>query len=351
MALIVGFTGNNPLLQGTPDADEIFGNSTGTIAEVAGNDRIFGLAGDDEIVGDGRVIALGGRGGNDVIQGGDGEDEIYGDARAELYGVGGNDVIYGNADDDSMYGDAETLQPGARGGNDKIFGGCVLVGETYDTMFDAIGGNDLLDARSATCDCFIYGETYDDTMKGYSVGGRDVLKGSAFGDEMHGEGVNLLDATKGGDDRLAGYGGDDTLYGEGYTLSETTIAGDDLLRGGAGDDEIYGDASELSDFARGGDDVIYSGGGEDEIWGDGELEDDATGGADDFHFGPGFGDDTIFDFRQEDGDQLIFRNLSQSEVTISIVGGDTVITTLGDESVTLVGYTDGLTVGSDIVFA
>ena len=45
MAVIVGFTGDNPLLQGTTDADEIFGNSSGTLNGIGGNDRIFGLAG------------------------------------------------------------------------------------------------------------------------------------------------------------------------------------------------------------------------------------------------------------------------------------------------------------------
>ena len=49
MAVIVGFSGNNPLLQGTADADEIYGNSSGDIYFTAGNDRIFGLGGDDEI--------------------------------------------------------------------------------------------------------------------------------------------------------------------------------------------------------------------------------------------------------------------------------------------------------------
>ena len=53
MAIITGFPGNNPLLQGSPVADEIYGNGLGNIAGIAGSDRIFGLGGDDRITGDG----------------------------------------------------------------------------------------------------------------------------------------------------------------------------------------------------------------------------------------------------------------------------------------------------------
>ena len=41
MAIIVGLSGNNPLLQGTELDDLIYGNSLGTVTGVAGNDRIF----------------------------------------------------------------------------------------------------------------------------------------------------------------------------------------------------------------------------------------------------------------------------------------------------------------------
>ena len=83
---------------------------------------------------------------------------------------------------------------------------------------------------------------------------------------------------------------------------------------------LYGDAEYLEDFAQGGNDRLHSGGGDDEIWGDGELFDDAAGGADKFHFNGSFGDDSIYDFRQEDGDQLVFKGLTQDDISISISG-------------------------------
>ena len=111
MAIIIGVTGDNPLLQGTTDADEIFGNSAGTIDFTAGNDRIFGRGGDDVITGDGVTIAPDGRGGDDFIQGGDGWDYIYGDASTSLYGIGGNDTIYQNVGLRPIIGDARTWRP------------------------------------------------------------------------------------------------------------------------------------------------------------------------------------------------------------------------------------------------
>ena len=51
----------------------------------------------------------------------------------------------------------------------------------------------------------------------------------------------------------------------------------------------------------------------------------------------------------------MFKGLSQSDISISIVSvvdasDSTLITTLGDESVTLVGFTGPLTIGTDLVF-
>ena len=359
MAIIVGFAGNNPLLQGTTLDDAIFGNSLGNISGVAGNDRIFGLAGDDDITGDGVTILASGRGGNDVIYGGDGNDHIDGDASSTLYGVGGNDVIYGGAGSDDVHGDADTLAAGARGGNDRIYVlGGEAGGECFFDMIDAIGGNDLLDGSQATDRVLLYGEADDANLGGNSVGGNDILKGGAADDFLYGEGLQIYDATRCGNDQLWGNGGDDTIFGDGDgSLHDTASGGRDTLRGGAGNDELYGDGRALEDFAKGGNDRLVGGAGDDLMWGDGELIGaDATGGRDRFVFSGNFGDDSILDFRTEDGDQLILQGLTQSEVQLSIVtvnaaNDSTLITTLGEQSITLVGFTGSLTPGVDIVFA
>jgi Ca2+-binding RTX toxin-like protein len=363
MAIITGFPGDNPLLQGTADQDFIYGNKRGTINFTAGNDRIFGLAGDDRIAGDGITITATGRGGNDVIQGGDGDDWIWGDAyEAEadsdgsLFGVGGNDVIYQNAGSGYLVGDANTMEFNSKGGNDKLYGEGYLIGDSYYEMNSAVGGDDLVSARSATASTNLTGDTYDE-MFGSSVGGRDKLYGSNFDDDLTGDAwSDMNDGSKGGNDKLWGNGGDDGLWGDGDNLNDVATGGNDVLRGGSGDDTLYGDASGLYVLSVGGNDKLYGDAGDDELWGDGELNDDATGGADKFYFSGNFGDDEIFDFRPDEGDQIILTGLTQSEVQISIISVDdpddsTLITTLGDDSITLVGYTDGLTIGTDIIFA
>ena len=357
MALITGFPTDNLLLQGTALADEIYGNKFGTVNFVAGNDRIFGLGGEDLITGDGITIAPNGKGGDDFIQGGDGDDDIYGDATGSLFGIAGNDTLYQNAGVGLMVGDAETIGTGAVCGNDKLYGGGTLIGDAFFDVTSVLLGNDLVNARSSTSDSSLYGDVGVADLRGTAKGGLDILDGSNFDDAIYGDaGGDLDNSSVGGKDTLRGYAGDDTLYGDGDGLLQAARGGNDRLRGGAGDDTLYGDAATLADLSDGGNDRIYGEAGNDEIWGDGELLDDATGGMDKFFFSGSFGDDQILDFRAEDGDQIILQGLTQLDVQLSIVtvvnpNDSTLITTLGDDSITLVGFTGGLTPGVDIVFA
>ena len=190
-------------------------------------------------------------------------------------------------------------------------------------------------------------------LVGAAVGGRDTLKGSAFDDLLTGDARAFLEvAARGGNDRLLGNGGDDGLYGDAqFRLLDAAVGGDDVLRGGAGNDTLFGDAESLRDFAIGGDDVLRGGGGDDQLWGDGELVGDfAIGGQDKFRFRGGFGDDTVNDFRLGE-DQLVFVGLRSTEVEIAEASGNTVLTTLGDDLVTLVGFTGELVLGVDVIFA
>ena len=375
MAIITGFPGNNPLLQGSPVADEIYGNGLGNIAGIAGSDRIFGLGGDDRITGDGVNILATGRGGNDLIQGGDGQDIIYGDAfdaanlfGGTLWGIGGNDVIEQNAGDGSeisgvadLAGDAYRIGTGVRGGDDSLYvgsgEGAVVTGDASSDAISAILGNDLIDATGAAGTLALLGDVAYGGLFGNSTGGRDTIKGSAFTDEnILGDGDELHDLARGGNDQLWGNGGGDRLFGDGFELFDQARGGNDVLRGGSGDDTIVGDGDELADFSKGGNDRLIGGAGDDELWGDGALLDDAAGGKDRFVFAGSFGDDAVFDFRTADGDVLVFQGVTQSEVTQTIItainpNDSLQLTTLGGDSVTLVGFTGGLTPGVDIVFA
>ena len=53
MATIVGTSGNDPQLVDQPNqASTMFGDKSGSLFGVGGNDRIFGLDRDDELIGD-----------------------------------------------------------------------------------------------------------------------------------------------------------------------------------------------------------------------------------------------------------------------------------------------------------
>jgi len=100
-------------------------------------------------------------------------------------------------------------------------------------------------------------------------GGKDVIRGSQFSDEIHGGA---------GDDRLIGRDGNDRMFGEAGVDRLWGQDGKDTLDGGKGDDFLYGD--EKNDTLRGG------------------------GGADRFDGGPG-GADIALDFHRREGDVLL----------------------------------------------
>jgi Ca2+-binding RTX toxin-like protein len=245
------------------------------------------------------------------------DDEIFGDALGTVNAAVGSDQIFGRGGADVVAGDATTIGPAGTGGDDTVQGG--------DGNDDIFG-----DARGS----LLYGGAF-----------ADLLAGDA-GDSAEGSSTC-------GDDRMQGRGGTDFLFGDAQFMFGTAAGGDDVLRGGAGDDLIVGDARTMGEFAAGGDDRIFGGGDDDELWGDGEPEDDtATGGRDRFFFAGGFGDDTVEDFRPEDdGDRLVFQGFAPDEFQITIDGDDTLLTSLGDDSVRLAGFTDPLTFGVDVIFA
>jgi Ca2+-binding RTX toxin-like protein len=351
MATIIGTTGNDTLIDLSGVDDTIWGDLQGTLLGLGGNDKIYGRAGNDFIYGDAEIIGPSGRGGNDDISGGDGADRIFGDASGTLYGSGGDDVLHQNGGAGDLVGDANLLAAGARGGNDRLYGAGTLVGDSYDTIFSsAFGGHDLLDASSATVSSLLMGDA-SGNLVGASVGGDDKLIGSVLGDLLLGEGGGEISgSSRGGNDRLMANGGDDSLYGDAAILRDFARGGQDLLRGGSGNDQLYGDGIELRGNAVGGNDQLYGGSGNDQLWGDGDIVGDAVGGRDRFFFSDSFGDDTINDFRQGE-DRLVFIGYQPDELQITVVGSDTVLTTLGDDSVTLTDFTGALTYGTDVIFA
>lgn len=148
-------------ITGTPGDDTLVGS-------LNTDDTIFGLAGQDTILGDSASNLTGQTVGSDDILHGNGDaDFLYGDTSQSLVGnsTGGNDILYGGAGADWIYGDAgANLGRNATGGNDTLIGGA---GD--DRLFGDVGGNEQ------------------------GQGGDDILTGGA------------------GDDILLGGGGSDTF--------------------------------------------------------------------------------------------------------------------------------------------
>ena len=153
----------------------------------------------------------------------------------------------------------------------------------------------------------------------------------------------------GGKDSISGFGGADFLFGDVGFLADAAQGGNDVLCGGVGNDTLYGDAEFLVGSSQGGNDNLFSGGGNDQLWGDGVLQDSAVGGADRFHFDSHFGEDTINDFDAA-ADDIVFRGYTQTEVTISIAGANSVLTTFDGDSVTVLGFTGPYSIGDNLFF-
>ena len=138
---MVGGAGNDRILGGEGD-NELWGDNLGEqnltrggndiMTAGAGNDKFYGGGGGDNITaGAGVDFAFGGFG-DDTIDGGDGDDRLYGgDGNDTLTGGNGNDLIAGNGGDDRLYGKA---------GNDVLIGGQgadLIVGDDgNDLLFD-----------------------------------------------------------------------------------------------------------------------------------------------------------------------------------------------------------------------
>lgn len=223
-----------------------------TLEGGAGGDTIFGLDGDDYIVGgrdslasrdinntipiedlddqtesdDGNDALYGGRG-NDTILGGAGDDLLDGgDGDDVLMGQDGADTFRGGAGVDTVdYSNESPFQLLVNLATNTAVGGTAS-GDTFDSIENLIGSDDRIDRFIGT----------DDDNHFWGRGGGDVFNG--------GGGNDILDGGRDGD-ILYGDDGDDTLIGG---------SGQDYLDGGAGNDTVVysgSDAGVTVDLANG----------------------------------------------------------------------------------------------------
>jgi Ca2+-binding RTX toxin-like protein len=147
---------------------------------------------------------------------------------AIIRGTQGHDTLVGTLFNDTILG---------LGGNDRIF--------ADPTVFDFVGGNDIVDGGSGNDQIFTFG------------GNDQVNSGSGNDTVQTADGVDKIDAGLGNDDVQSGRG-KDIVLGQ---------AGDDALRGGEDNDDLSGGDGRDRVIGGSGDDTLRDGVGVDQLEG------------------------------------------------------------------------------------
>ncbi|MGO1074132.1 beta strand repeat-containing protein [Inquilinus sp. CA228] len=213
------------LAAGTGSGGDAQGDVLSNIENLGGS--IFA----DTLTGSAGANAINGGGGNDTIAGAAGSDT--------LYGGNGNDQINGGADGDALIGEAGTDTLNGGDGNDVLNGGADA------DVINGGAGIDIADYNGSGVGVTVNLATNINTG-GYAQGDTltnvENVQGSAFGDNLTGDGAANTLRGMVGNDVLNGGAGWDTLEGGSGDDQLVGGAGGDLLRGGAGADHLTGGA-------------------------------------------------------------------------------------------------------------
>ncbi len=205
---------------------------------------LLGTESGDAINGNGGFYdAIYGYGGDDIVHGGEGFDNIRGGQ--------GNDTLYGDEGDDILRGDAgDDILDGGDGTDTARYSFGQILGGVWASLDSGIG-KDL--------------DGVDDIVGTDTFVNIENLRGSKFGDELYGDGIDNLIRGDAGDDVIAGGGGNDHLRGDAgtdeYRHSGLASDGDDTVdagSGGAGVDKVVFTTADLYDldYYRDGDDLV-----------------------------------------------------------------------------------------------
>lgn len=345
--VIFGNASANLLLGGNPDGDG------------AGNDALYGFAGNDTLAtGDGDDVLVGGTG-KDTLSGGDGSDIFVYDLLADstllstgrdlitdfdttsdvldfssfkkvstdltnlsFTFLGTNEAfnkVAGTAEARAIYTAYGTQFQLDSNGDGKVDFAIDFLGKlditaanvlTNGTTFGTNLGDGTTGAHKALTanpDVY-YAAAGDDFIDG--LAGNDIIQGGAGEDELNGNG---------GDDTLVGGADNDILYGEDVTDATTS---NDTLRGGDGDDQLFGGK---------GNDTLEGGLG----------NDDLDGGADN--------DTVVYAGNVTDGYEFTVNSTTQVviDTTNTLPLNDEGIDTVDNaEKITFAGVTYNLVLGS-----
>jgi Ca2+-binding RTX toxin-like protein len=206
-------------------------SGTGTAGEASGDtytdiENISGSAYDDTLTGDAFTA--------NQIFGLDGDDILIGN--------GGHDFMLGGAGDDTLYGGTGRDVMRGNAGADYIDGGS----EEDWIQFNDATGNIQLDLEQGIGQFGdAAGDTYVSIENVRGTNFNDVITGSSGRNQILAEDGNDIVYTTGGNDVVWGGGGDDTLVGSSAGETYYGGTGADQIRGGGGNDWArYNDAAE-----------------------------------------------------------------------------------------------------------
>lgn len=387
-----GADGNDTLfsienVMGSAFNDSLTGNAGDNRLEGGGgHDFLYGRLGNDVLLGGAGDDFLRGEDGDDVLDGGSGNDRV---SYAFLAGAGsgvtvnlnlqgaqqntghgldtliGIEHVSGTIYNDVLTGDgnANWLWGGSNGsgvtGNDTISGGAgndlIAVGAGTHTL-DGGTGNDTLSLYGNGTDISVAGITYDLSRQGIAQNteqgmmmtqGFENVSGSKYDDFITGDGNANILLGDAGNDTIRGEDGNDTIYGDGRMAVDTHGLG------GSGAIGVVNDVAATFG-AVAGNDILLGGRGDDFLYG-GRGNDVLTGnqGIDRFVIESQSGNDRVTDYA--DGiDKIVFDSSSGvdafSDLVITKVGNDTVISWGTSDSIRLEGIKSSLIGASDFEF-
>lgn len=200
---------------GSNFGDILFGDGgANRLQGLKDGDFIFGVGGDDTLIGDEGVDTLDGGDGDDVLQGGDGDDTLSGGAGNDrLLGGAGQDVMTGGDGDDSYEVNyfRDAVIESAGGGTDRVTSYLNYYGLAQNVEVLILGdgavwgqGNDLDNTvKGNALNNTIGGGAGADTLQG--LAGNDELTGGDGNDRLYGGAGNDIfsfENTSGGTDRI-----------------------------------------------------------------------------------------------------------------------------------------------------
>ena len=349
------------ITNGSAGYDYIVGYDDGTnrIYGLDGNDYLLGGAKDDFVDGGTGNDTLNGRAGDDMLVGGAGDDQINGGE--------GNDILVGGTGNDSLCdrkgNDTYVL---ARGdGVDIIDDYDTTAGNTDVAQFTNVASTEVTSVERQGSELVLkYGESDQLTVIDYfnpnypgsrveqfsfsdgvswdeaAIKARVITNGRASNDYIVGytDGSNRIFGFDGNDYLLGGSGadmidggaGNDILYG---------YAGNDILQGAAGLDRLD-DTVGNNVFNGGADDDVLNGGSGNELYIGGAGNDVITTGLgyDLIAFNRGDGQDTVAASTGRDNTLSLGGGIAYADLSLSRSADNLVLATGVDESITFTDW-------------